>query len=327
MSKPGQPRRIGRGPSPHVAALHTFSAFSAFSLVLATLAAAPALAVTPPPAPVSVSGPVLQHIQQSGVIRIAHRESSVPFSFVADGKPMGYAVDLCLRVADAVRGALKMPALKVEWVPVTPANRIAAVVDGKADLECGSTTNNRERREQVAFTIPHYIAGSRMIVKTSSGIHKWADLRGRTVVSTIGTTPLAMVRKLDESGVMQLKVIEAKDHAEAFAMVESGKADAFVMDDVLLYGLRASAKDPSAYTVTGDMLTVEPYAIMLSKRDPDFKKVVDKALVSSIYDQETQKLYKKWFQSPIPPHNITLDIPMSYLLRDSFKYPSDKVAD
>ncbi|GMG90817.1 amino acid ABC transporter substrate-binding protein [Cupriavidus sp. TKC] len=279
------------------------------------------------PAAQAASSPVIQRIQQTGVIRIAHRESSVPFSFMADGKPVGYAVDLCLKAADAVRAQLKMPQLRVEWVPVTPATRIPAIVDGKADLECGSTTNNRERREQVAFTIPHYIAGSRMLVKSDSGIRRWSDLRGKTVVSTTGTTPLAMIRKMDESGAMGWKVLEAKDHAEAFAMVESGRADAFVMDDVLLFGLRANAKNPASLAVTGDLLTIEPYAIMLSKQDAEFKKIVDKALVNAIYDQETQKLYRKWFQQPIPPHGITLDIPMSYLLRDSFKFPSDKVAD
>ncbi|WP_454736386.1 amino acid ABC transporter substrate-binding protein [Cupriavidus necator] len=275
----------------------------------------------------SASAPVLRRIRQTGAIRIAHRESSVPFSFLADGKPVGYAVDLCLRVADAVRGALKLPSLRVDWVQVTPASRIPAIVEGTADLECGSTTNNRERRGQVAFTIPHYIAGSRMLVKASSGITKWQDLRGKTVVSTTGTTPLATLRKMDESGAMQLRLVEAKDHAQAFAMVEGGKADAFVMDDVLLYGLRANAANPADYRITGDLLTIEPYAIMLSRQDAAFKQIVDKTLVASIYDQDTQKLYRKWFQAPIPPHGTRLDIPMSYLLRDSFKFPSDKVAD
>jgi glutamate/aspartate transport system substrate-binding protein len=279
------------------------------------------------PAPAVAASPVLQRIQQTGAIRIAHRESSVPFSFVVDGKPVGYAVDLCLRVADAVRTTLKLPNLKVEWVPVTPANRIPAIIDGKADLECGSTTNNRQRREQVAFTIPHYIAGSRMLVKTASNVHKWADLKGKTAVSTTGTTPLAVLRTLNEGNAMQLKIVEAKDHAEAFSMVEQGKADAFVMDDVLLYGLRANAGKPADYTITGDLLTIEPYAIMLSKQDAEFKKLVDQTLINAIYDQETQKLYRKWFQSPIPPRGVNLDIPMSYLLRDSFKFPSDKVAD
>lgn len=289
---------------------------------LASLLALPVL-----PAQAASPNSVVLRIQQTGAIRIAHRESSVPFSFVADGKPMGYAVDLCLKVAEALRSQLKLPQLRVEWVPVTPATRIPAIVDGKADLECGSTTNNRERRDLVAFTIPHYIAGSRMLVKADSGIRKWADLRGKTVVSTTGTTPLAMLRKMDESGAMGWKVVEAKDHAEAFGMVEAGRADAFVMDDVLLFGLRANARNPAALAVTGDLLTIEPYAIMLSRHDAEFKKLVDKAMVASIYDQETQRLYRKWFLTPIPPNGITLDIPMSYLLRDSFKFPSDKVAD
>ncbi|CAG2145672.1 Glutamate/aspartate import solute-binding protein [Cupriavidus campinensis] len=289
---------------------------------LATLLALPVL-----PARAASPNSVVLRIQQTGAIRIAHRESSVPFSFVADGKPMGYAVDLCLKVAEALRTQLKLPQLRVEWVPVTPASRIPAIVDGRADLECGSTTNNRERRDLVAFTIPHYIAGSRMLVKADSGIRKWGDLRGKTVVSTTGTTPLAMLRKMDEAGAMGWKVVEAKDHAEAFGMVESGRADAFVMDDVLLFGLRANARNPAALAVTGDLLTIEPYAIMLSRHDAEFKKLVDKAMVTSIYDQDTQKLYRKWFLSPIPPNGITLDIPMSYLLRDSFKFPSDKVAD
>lgn len=311
MTNSGLPRRaFFKGTAPVVLSL----------AALLCLSAAPAAQAATP-------NSVVLRIQQTGAIRIAHRESSVPFSFVADGKPMGYAVDLCLKVADALRTQLKMPQLRVEWVPVTPASRIPAIVDGRADLECGSTTNNRERREQVAFTIPHYIAGSRMIVKTDSGLRKWSDLRGKTVVSTTGTTPLAMIRKMDESGALGWKVVEAKDHAEAFAMVESGRADAFVMDDVLLYGLRANAKNPAALAVTGDLLTIEPYAIMLSRHDAEFKKLVDRAMIASIYDQDTQKLYRKWFQQPIPPNGITLDIPMSYLLRDSFKFPSDKVAD
>lgn len=303
--------------------LASFRGLASVVFSLATLLCLPAT----PTAQAATPNSVVLRIQQTGAIRIAHRESSVPFSFVVDGKPMGYAVDLCLKVADALRTQLKLPQLRVEWVPVTPASRIPSIVDGKADLECGSTTNNRDRRDQVAFTIPHYIAGSRMLVKTDSGIRKWSDLRGKTVVSTTKTTPLEMIRKMDEAGAMGWKVVEAKDHAEAFAMVESGKADAFVMDDVLLFGLRANAKNPAALAVTGDLLTIEPYAIMLSKHDAEFKKLVDKAMIASIYDQDTQKLYRKWFQQPIPPNGITLDIPMSYLLRDSFKFPSDKVAD
>ncbi|CAG9174752.1 Glutamate/aspartate import solute-binding protein [Cupriavidus laharis] len=265
----------------------------------------------------------MQRIHQSGAIRLAYREDAVPFSYLLDGKPAGYSIDLCLKVVDAVRSALRMPALKVEWVSVTSMTRFAAMVDGKADLECGTTTNTRQRREQVAFTIPHFIAGTRMLVRSDSAIAKWADLRGKTVVSTAGTTSLAMLRALVDTG----RIVEARDDGQAFAMIESGQADAFVMDDVLLASQRTRARNPADYRITGSMLTVEPYAIMLPPHNDDFKKLVDKTLTAAINEQETQKLYRRWFQSPVPPLGIALDIAMSNLLRDSFHFPSDKVAD
>lgn len=265
----------------------------------------------------------MQRIQQSGAIRLAYREDAAPFSYLLEGKPAGYAIDLCLKVVDAVRAATRMPALKVEWLAVTSVTRFAAIVDGKADLECGTTTNTRLRREQVAFTIPHFIAGSRMLVKNSSAIVKWSDLRGKTAVSTAGTTSLAMLRALVDTG----RIVEARDDAQAFAMVESGQADAYVMDDVLLASQRARSRNPAEFRITGDMLTVEPYAIMLPRHNDDFKRLVDRTLTAAITEQETQKLYRKWFQSPVPPQGIPLDIPVNHLLRDSFRFPSDKVAD
>ena len=281
-----------------------------------------------PGAALASTSPVLDRIRDTGTIRLAHRESSVPFSyFDADKKPVGYALDLCLRVVDKLRTELKRPDLKVQYVAVTSSTRISTIAEGKAEMECGSTTNTRERREKVAFTIPHYIAGSRMIVKTSSGIRKWDDLRGKTVVSTKGTTNITELRKVNDARVLGMNIIEAKDHGEAFAMVEAGKADAFAMDDVLLYGFRANAKSPADYAVVGDLLTIEPYAIMLSKDDVEFKRMVDRAMTNIILDYDAEKLYKKWFLQPIPPNSAKLDIPMNFLLRDSFKYPSDKVAD
>ncbi|MFW6166293.1 MAG: amino acid ABC transporter substrate-binding protein, partial [Ralstonia sp.] len=275
-----------------------------------------------PGAALASSSPVLDRIRDTGTIRLAHRESSVPFSyFDADKKPVGYALDLCLRVVDKLRTELKRPDLKVQYVAVTSSTRISTIAEGKAEMECGSTTNTRERREKVAFTIPHYIAGSRMIVKTSSGIRKWDDLRGKTVVSTKGTTNITELRKVNDARVLGMNIIEAKDHGEAFAMVEAGKADAFAMDDVLLYGFRANAKSPADYAVVGDLLTIEPYAIMLSKDDAEFKRKVDRAMTNIILDYDAEKLYKKWFLQPIPPNSAKLDIPMNFLLRDSFKYP------
>ncbi|MHA6847394.1 amino acid ABC transporter substrate-binding protein [Ralstonia syzygii] len=286
------------------------------------------LSIFAPGTALASATPVLDRIRDTGTVRIAHRESAAPFSYYdADKKPIGYAVDLCLRVVDKLRAELKRPDLKVQYVLVTPSTRIPTIMEGKADLECSTTTNNRERREQVAFTIPHYIAGIRMLVKTSSGIHKWDDLRNKTVVLTKGTTSVTEMRKLNDARVLHMKIEEVKEHAEAFAMVESGKADAFAMDDVQLYSFRANAKHPMDYTVVGDMMTVEPYAIMLSKSDPEFKRVVDRAMTAIILDYDAEKLYKKWFQQPIPPNSAKLDMPMNFLLRDSFKYPSDKVAD
>jgi len=201
------------------------------------------LSILAPGLALASSTPVLDRIVNTGTIRLAYRESSVPFSFQdAEKKPVGYAIDLCLRVVDKLRADLNRPDLKVQYVMATPSSRIPTIADGKAELECGSTTNTRERREKVAFTIPHYIAGSRMLVKTSSGIRNWDDLRGKIVVSTQGTTNITELRKVNDARVLGMKILESKDHAEAFALVESGKADAFAMDDVLLYGFRANTK-------------------------------------------------------------------------------------
>ena len=270
----------------------------------------------------------LDRIKESGAINIAHRESSLPFSYLdADKKPVGYAVDICLRVAEAIKKELKLKELKINWLMVTPKNRIEMIQEGKADMECGSTTNNRERREKVVFTIPHYMAGARILVKTDSGITNLEGLRGKTVVTTKGTTTVKIMHAKNDERILNVTLIEADDHAQAFKMVEEGKATAFIMDDVLLFSLRAQSANPSAYAVVGDYLSVEPLAIMLRKDDPDFKRIVDREVSRLIVDFEIQNLYKKWFLSPIPPKGINLNIPMSYLLRDAFRFPTDKVND
>lgn len=202
-----------------------------------------------------------------------------------------------------------------------------AIVNGKADLECASTNNARERRDKVAFTIPHYIANGRMLVRTASGIQRLEDLRGKTVVSTRGSANGELVRQLSERGRLDISVVEASDHAEAFAMVASGKAQAFAMDDVLLAGLRANAKNPADYMIVGKNQQVVPYAIMLSKNDPASKRLIDEAMTRIIIDGEAERLYRKWFQQPIPPNNVNLGIPMSFLLRDSFRFPTDNAGN
>ena len=274
----------------------------------------------------------LERIRQTGTFTIAHREASLPFSYYdADKKPVGYAMELCRKVADAVKRELKLSELKINYLMVTPSTRMAAIKEGKADIECGSTTNTKERRKDVDFTIPHFFAGARMIVKTSSNIKNWDDLRAKTVVTTKGTTNVKSLAAKNEERTLKAKLVEGKDHADSFAMVVAGRAAAFAMDDVLLYGFRAGTPEPSAYAVVGDLLTVEPYAMIVAKNDPAFKKLVDKEMSRIIIDNEIFAFYKKWFQAPVPTKDagktVNMNMPMSYLLRDSFKYPTDIVPD
>ena len=274
------------------------------------------------------AGDTLAKIRDAQTITIAHREASLPFSYLDDNKkPIGYAVDLCLKIADAIKRELKLPKLDVVYLAVTPSSRIPAIVDGKADLECGSTTNNVERRKQVAFTIPHFVAAARMLVRADSGIRNWSDLRDKRVVTTKGTTTVKLLNDRDKVRALGLKLIEAGDHAESFGKVEKGEAEAFPMDDVLLYGLRAKAKEPSKFLVVGDLLSTEPYAIMLRKDDASFKAMVDKEMGRIINEGELVKLYDKWFMHPIPPSSLNMNMPMGYLLRDALRFPTDKVGD
>ncbi|HRL99128.1 MAG TPA: amino acid ABC transporter substrate-binding protein [Acidovorax sp.] len=270
---------------------------------------------------------VLERISAGGKLVIAHRESSVPFSYVdsKSGKPVGYAVDLCLRMAELVRKKTGKKDMEVELMAVTPANRIAVVQQGKADMECGSTTNNAERRQTVAFTIPHFIAGARLLVKSSSTIERLEDLNGKKLVSTKGTTPLKAAEQANRQHLMGITILEAPDHAKGVEMVETGEADAFAMDDVLLYGLAAGRPDPKALKIVGHFMTTEPLAIVLPKNDPEFKKLVDDEMRRLITSREIYPIYDKWFNQPIPPGNTVLNLPVSYLLRDFWKYPTDQV--
>lgn len=270
----------------------------------------------------------LTRIRETQTITIANREASLPFSYLDENKkPVGYAVDLCLKLADAIKHELKLPQLHVAFVTVSPSNRIQTIVDGNADLECGSTTNNTERRKQVAFTIPHFVTGARMLVRTDSGIKNWSDLRDKHVVTTKGTTTVKLLNDRDKVRSLNLKLVEAPDHDQSFAMVEKREAEAFAMDDVLLYGLRASARNPADFMIVGDFLSTEPYAIMMRKDDPAFKALIDREMARIVTDGELAKLYDKWFMKPVPPKGLNLSMPMGYLLRDLIRFPTDKVAD
>ncbi|HEY5321970.1 MAG TPA: amino acid ABC transporter substrate-binding protein [Caldimonas sp.] len=284
----------------------------AFATAFSSLVAVPASA-----------GPVLDEIRNKGRIVIAHRESSVPFSFVDGGKPVGYAVDLCKRVAEAVRTKLGLKTLAVEFVKVTPADRIPVIVERRADLECGSTTNNAERRQKVAFTVAHYVTGARYLVRADSEIGDLQGFQGKKLMSTTGTTPLKAIAQANKERLLGITVVEAPDHARAVEMVEKGEVDGFAMDDVLLYGLRAARPDPNKLKVVGKFLTVEALAIMLSKDDPEFKQIVDDEMKRLVVSREAYALYDRWFTQPIPPKNAPLNIPMTYLLKDLWKYPTD----
>jgi glutamate/aspartate transport system substrate-binding protein len=270
----------------------------------------------------------LTKIRETQTITIAHREASVPFSYLDDNKkPIGYAVDLCLKIADAVRRELKLSQLNIQYLSVTSSDRISALREGKADLECGSTTNNSERRKQVAFTIPHFVAAARMVVRANSGIRNWSDLRNKKVVTTKSTTSVKLLNDRDKVRALSLSLTEGRDHAESFGMVEKGEAEAFVMDDVLLFGLRANAQNPNGFVIAGDALSLEPYAIMLRKDDAPFKALVDREMGRLILDGEIYKLYDKWFRNPIPPKGINMNMPIGHLLKSTFQFPNDKVGD
>lgn len=300
----------------------------------ATLLAAGHAAAQAPAAPPAAAAeartlpPTLQKIRESGVIVLAHREASIPFSYL-DGnkKPVGYALDLCMKVVDALRRDLKMPGLRVEFVPVAAAERIPTIESGKADLECGNTTNTAARRKQVAFTVPHYFSGGRLLVRTDSGFKRLADLRSRAIVVNAGSTHATFLARAQDKGLFAGRVIEAKDSTAALAELEARRADAYLHDDIVLYALRANTANPKDWDVVGEFTTVEPLAVMLRRNDPDFKKYVDTVLSRAMVDGEVPALYRKWFQQPIPPKGVTLGIAVSPLLREQFTFPSDKVGD
>jgi glutamate/aspartate transport system substrate-binding protein len=272
--------------------------------------------------------PVLDRIRSSGRIVLAHRESSLPFSYYdTNKKPVGYALDLCKDVAEAVRKHLGLKSIEIAYLPITTATRIDAIVTGKADLECGATTNNAERRQKVAFTIPHYITGSRYAVRADSPIEELAQFEGHVLVSTAGSTPFKAIDTANKDRLLRIDVKPVKDNAEAMKMLADKTADGFAMDDVQLYGLISESANPAQYKVVGKFLTIEPLAIMMSKDDAAFKKVVDDEMRHLIRSGEADKIYDRWFMKPIPPKNVSMNLPMSYLLRDSWKYPSDAVAN
>jgi glutamate/aspartate transport system substrate-binding protein len=291
------------------------------TLMLPAIAAATLLAG---PAPAQEPTGTLKKIKDTGTITLGHRESSVPFSYYDDKQQVvGYAMDLCHRIVDAVKSELKLAKLETKLNPVTSATRIPLMANGTVDLECGSTTNNLERQRQVSFTITHFVTSNRFVSKKASNLKTVEDLRGKTVVSTSGTTNIKQITQISAQKGLNLNILAAKDHAEAFLMVETGRAVAFVMDDILLYSLVASSKSPQDYVISADALSVEPYGIMLRRGDAPFKKTVDQAMIATYKSGAINAIYDKWFLKPIPPKGINLNVPMSASFKKVIASPTD----
>jgi glutamate/aspartate transport system substrate-binding protein len=267
----------------------------------------------------------LKKVKETSTITIGHRDASVPFSYLDDKQqPIGFSMDICAAIVEGVKAELKMPGLKVALVPVTSATRIPLLANGTIDLECGSTTNNADRQKQISYTNTHFITASRYVTKKADKITKIEDLKGKTIVSTAGTTNIRQVNEANTARGLNLTILPAKDHAEAFLMVETDRATAFVMDDILLASLVANARAPSDYVISADAFSLpEPYGIMLRKDDAAFKKVADDATAKLYGSPAMGALYTKWFNAPISPRGINLNSPMNEATKKMFAKPTD----
>jgi glutamate/aspartate transport system substrate-binding protein len=267
----------------------------------------------------------LQKIKEARAIAIGTRESSIPFSYYDEkNEVVGFAQDLANLVVAAVKQKLNMPDLRVKLVPVTSQTRIPLVQNGSIDLEAGSTTNNLEREQQVGFSDTFFIVSTRLLVKKGSGINDFPDLKGKNVVVTAGTTSERLIHALNDQKQMQMQIIAAKDHGESFLILQSGRAAAFMLDDALLAGERAKARNPSDWVIVGTPQSKEAYGMMLRKGDTEFKAVVDAAIAEAERNGTAEKLYQKWFMSPIPPKGLNLNLPLSDDMKQLFQNPNDK---
>ncbi|WP_285415212.1 transporter substrate-binding domain-containing protein [Variovorax sp. efr-133-TYG-130] len=290
---------------------------AAFALVFASL--------LPLGAAQAQESDTLAKIKASGAITFGYRESSFGFSYL-DGnlRPIGYSIDICNRIVDALKTELKMPNIDIRYQAVTSANRIPLVQNGTVDIECGSTTNLVERQKQVAFSPDIFRYNVRMLVKADSGIKSIADLQGKTVATTSGTTSFRLLREADRGRGLDVTNLPGKDHSDSFLLVESGRAHAFVLDDILLAGQLANARNPKDFTITGESLRTENQSLMFRRDDPAFKALVDRVVSGMMKSGEMEKLYARWFMSPIPPKGININYPLNAETRDAFANPSSK---
>jgi len=293
-----------------------FLKFASAAIITSALSTAPAMAQ---------ESATLKKIKDTGSITLGHRESSIPFSYYDDKQQViGYSHELMLKVVDDIKSNLKLAKLDTKLMPVTSANRITLIQNGTVDIECGSTTNNLERQKQVGFSTTIFVIGTKLMTKKDSGIKDFADLAGKNVVTTAGTTSERLLRKMNEDKKMGMNVISAKDHGESFLTLETGRAVAFMMDDALLYGEMAKAKRAGDWIVTGTAQSREAYGCMVRKDDPEFKKMVDASLNKTLSSGDAEKIYAKWFMNPIPPKGLNLNMALSDEMKAAFKAPNDK---
>jgi glutamate/aspartate transport system substrate-binding protein len=297
--------------------LRTAQGLAAHFLSLCFLMTAPALA--------SELGSTLQKVKELGVFTIGHRETSVPLSYLdGEQKPVGFSIELCLLVVEKIKARLGLPGLRVSYQPVTSSTRIPLVANGTIDIECGSTANNIPRQQQVAFSVTTFAPQFRWIALKNSGLTKTEDLKGKPVILTAGSNTNAFVLKLNADKNLGMTILQGKDHAESFLYVDTGRAAAFMEDDILLAGLKAGSKNPDAFILLNDEYLSDPYALMFRKDDKPFKQLVDEALIEAMKSGLYSKLFAKWFESPIPPKGINLAFPMSAKLKSLVESPNDR---
>jgi len=290
---------------------------------LVAVAAAAGLFTTPVQAQ-DLSG-TLKKIKDTGSITIGHREASIPFSYLDDKQqPVGYAMDLCMKIVDAVKTELKMPNLKIALQPVTSANRIPLLQNGTIDIECGSTTNSVERQKQVAFGPTYFVINVTAAVKKASGIKTLAELNGKAISTTSGTTAVPLLKKYEKTASIDVKEIYGKDHAESMQLLSTDRVTAFVMDDILLAGQIANQPNPGEYLIFPESLRTEPYSMMLRRDDPQFKALVDRAVGAVYKSGEIDKIFAKWFTNAIPPRGVNLNFQITPAIREAFKNPNDR---
>ena len=270
-------------------------------------------------------GGTLKKVRETGVITIGHRDSSIPLSYLDDKlQPVGFSIELCKHVVEAVKAKLAQPNVTVKYNPVTSATRLPLVANGTVDIECGSTANMTSRQTQVGFSYTFFVPQFKWITRTNNDIKSADDLRGKTVAVTAGTNTALFVNKLNNEGKLGMTIMQGKDHAESFLLVETGRAGAWMEDDILIAGFRANAKNPADFKLLDQSYPSDPYALMIRKDDQQFKSLVDETLAGLMRSGEFEKLYTHWFERPIPPRAINIQLPMSDALKRAVKEPNDK---